>query len=64
MEHRRLGNSGLRVPALSFGTATFGGSNSGCLPGMAPARISRAERTRMTTPSVSEAAVCPLVPGL
>lgn len=27
MEHRRLGNSGLRVPALSFGTATFGGSN-------------------------------------
>jgi aryl-alcohol dehydrogenase-like predicted oxidoreductase len=27
MEHRRLGNSGLRVPALSFGTATFGGGN-------------------------------------
>jgi aryl-alcohol dehydrogenase-like predicted oxidoreductase len=27
MEHRRLGASGLRVPALSFGTATFGGSN-------------------------------------
>lgn len=27
MEHRRLGRSGLRVPALSFGTATFGGSN-------------------------------------
>ena len=27
MEHRRLGNSGLRVPALSFGTATFGGAN-------------------------------------
>ena len=27
MDHRRLGNSGLRVPALSFGTATFGGSN-------------------------------------
>jgi aryl-alcohol dehydrogenase-like predicted oxidoreductase len=27
MEYRRLGNSGLRVPALSFGTATFGGSN-------------------------------------
>jgi len=25
MDHRRLGNSGLRVPALSFGTATFGG---------------------------------------
>ncbi|ADW67214.1 aldo/keto reductase [Granulicella tundricola] len=25
MEIRRLGNSGLRVPALSFGTATFGG---------------------------------------
>lgn len=25
MEHRRLGKSGLRVPALSFGTATFGG---------------------------------------
>jgi aryl-alcohol dehydrogenase-like predicted oxidoreductase len=27
MEHRRLGASGLRVPALSFGTATFGGGN-------------------------------------
>jgi len=27
MEQRRLGHSGLRVPALSFGTATFGGSN-------------------------------------
>jgi len=27
MEFRRLGHSGLRVPALSFGTATFGGSN-------------------------------------
>jgi aryl-alcohol dehydrogenase-like predicted oxidoreductase len=27
MEHRRLGVSGLRVPALSFGTATFGGGN-------------------------------------
>src|SRR5690242_10995409 len=25
MEFRRLGASGLRVPALSFGTATFGG---------------------------------------
>lgn len=25
MEHRRLGESGLRVPVLSFGTATFGG---------------------------------------
>ena len=27
MDHRRLGHSGLRVPALSFGTATFGGGN-------------------------------------
>jgi aryl-alcohol dehydrogenase-like predicted oxidoreductase len=27
VEFRRLGNSGLRVPALSFGTATFGGGN-------------------------------------
>ncbi len=25
MEYRRLGHSGLRVPALSFGTGTFGG---------------------------------------
>ncbi|MCB9673251.1 MAG: aldo/keto reductase [Alphaproteobacteria bacterium] len=25
MEHRRLGNSGLKVPVLSFGTGTFGG---------------------------------------
>ena len=27
MEYRRLGASGLRVPALSFGSATFGGGN-------------------------------------
>ena len=27
MDHNRLGHSGLRVPALSFGTATFGGGN-------------------------------------
>lgn len=27
MEYRRLGNSGLTVPVLSFGTATFGGNN-------------------------------------
>lgn len=27
MEFRQLGGSGLRVPALSFGTATFGGGN-------------------------------------
>lgn len=27
MEYRRLGNSGLNVPVLSFGTATFGGGN-------------------------------------
>jgi len=27
MEQRRLGHSGLRVPALSFGTGTFGGGN-------------------------------------
>ena len=25
MEYRQLGNSGLRVPVLSFGAATFGG---------------------------------------
>src|SRR5688572_13755839 len=25
MEYRQLGNSGLRIPVLSFGTATFGG---------------------------------------
>ncbi|MGW7191745.1 aldo/keto reductase, partial [Streptomyces sp. NPDC054838] len=25
MEYRRLGASGLQVPALSFGTGTFGG---------------------------------------
>ena len=28
MEYRQLGASGLHVPVLSFGTATFGGSNS------------------------------------
>ena len=27
MEYRRLGGSGFKVPVLSFGTATFGGSN-------------------------------------
>ena len=27
MEYRQLGNSGLKVPVLSFGTATFGGGN-------------------------------------
>jgi aryl-alcohol dehydrogenase-like predicted oxidoreductase len=27
MEYRRLGRSGLRVPALSFGTGTFGGGS-------------------------------------
>src|ERR1700720_1522886 len=26
MEYRQLGGSGLKVPALSFGTGTFGGS--------------------------------------
>ncbi|MEO8886965.1 MAG: aldo/keto reductase [Mucilaginibacter sp.] len=28
MEYNQLGRSGLRVPALSFGTATFGGGNA------------------------------------
>src|SRR3954470_1890281 len=27
MEYRQLGASGLKVPVLSFGTATFGGGN-------------------------------------
>jgi aryl-alcohol dehydrogenase-like predicted oxidoreductase len=27
MEYRQLGKSGLKVPALSFGTGTFGGGN-------------------------------------
>src|ERR1700723_2203831 len=27
MEYRQLGYSGLKVPALSFGTGTFGGGN-------------------------------------
>lgn len=27
MEYRKLGNSGLYVPALCLGTATFGGVN-------------------------------------
>ncbi len=27
MDTNRLGHSGLRVPALSFGTGTFGGGN-------------------------------------
>src|SRR5687768_13918531 len=27
MEYRQLGGSGLRIPVLSFGTATFGGGN-------------------------------------
>jgi aryl-alcohol dehydrogenase-like predicted oxidoreductase len=28
MQYRQLGHSGLKVPALSFGTGTFGGSNA------------------------------------
>jgi aryl-alcohol dehydrogenase-like predicted oxidoreductase len=27
MEYRQLGGSGFKVPALSLGTATFGGGN-------------------------------------
>ena len=27
MEYRSLGHSGLKIPVLSFGTATFGGTN-------------------------------------
>jgi len=27
MEHRYLGDSGFRVPVLSFGTGTFGGNH-------------------------------------
>jgi aryl-alcohol dehydrogenase-like predicted oxidoreductase len=27
MEYRNLGGSGLKVPVLTFGTATFGGGN-------------------------------------
>ena len=34
MDYNRLGHSGLRVPALSFGTATFGGGNEFFLQGM------------------------------
>lgn len=44
MEHRRLGASGLMVPALSFGTATFGGQGDfykawGSTDAMAATRI-------------------------
>ena len=28
MEYRQLGRSGLKVPALSYGTGTFGGTNA------------------------------------
>ena len=28
MEYRQFGGSGLKVPALSFGTGTFGGTNA------------------------------------
>ncbi len=27
MEYRQLGRSGMKVPVLSYGTGTFGGSN-------------------------------------
>ena len=36
MEYRRLGDSGLHVPALSFGTGTFGGKGSLFRPGATP----------------------------
>jgi len=35
MEFRQLGASGLHVPVLSFGTATFGGSGDFLKPGEA-----------------------------
>ncbi|WP_311136473.1 hypothetical protein [Hymenobacter cellulosilyticus] len=36
MEYRQLGASGLRIPVLSFGTATFGAATSFSRPGAAP----------------------------
>ena len=34
MEYRQLGASGLKVPVLSFGTATFGGGMNFLRPGV------------------------------
>ena len=45
MEYRQLGRSGLRVPVLSFGTATFGGSGAFQAFGTTDA----AEATRMVS---------------
>jgi aryl-alcohol dehydrogenase-like predicted oxidoreductase len=35
MEYRFLGASGIKVPVLNFGTATFGGKNDFFKPGEA-----------------------------
>jgi len=43
MEYRRLGRSGLLVPVLSFGTATFGGTNE-FLRGWGTADVAEATR--------------------
>ena len=57
MEYRLLGGSGLKVPAVGFGTATFGGGNeffkawgeTNVLFGMANwIRISSASKPAMT----------------
>jgi aryl-alcohol dehydrogenase-like predicted oxidoreductase len=42
MEYRQLGNSGLKVPALSFGTGTFGGR--GMLRGWGQTDVNEAKR--------------------
>src|ERR1700710_162722 len=43
MEYRRLGGSGFKVPALSFGTGTFGGSNE-CFKAWGASDVAEATR--------------------
>src|ERR1700710_2730356 len=43
MEYRRLGGSGFKVPALSFGTGTFGGSNE-CFQAWGASDVAEATR--------------------
>ena len=52
MEHRYLGTSGFKVPALGFGAGTFGGEGRCSAPGATPTSTRRAaSSTSASTPA-------------